>query len=212
MQRIVDLTLTLKAGMRGVAFEPQLQMPKDGWNTTNLTLLTHCGTHMDAPRHFLAEGDTIDHMPLDRCIGPARIVNLAPVQPREVLTVERLGPAANQIDSGDRVLLRTDWYHRHGTADYRDALPRVGAELARWLAERRVAMLGVEPPSVADVNNPTELTEIHTILLEAGIVIVEGLAYLDQLQKDRIQLIVLPLKVLGGDGSPVRAVAIEETQ
>jgi kynurenine formamidase len=73
-----------------------------------------------------------------------------------------------------------------------------------------VALIGVEPPSVADVNNRSELTEVHQILLRGNVTVVEGLAHLDQLRNDLVELIVLPLKVRDGDGSPARAIAIEQ--
>jgi kynurenine formamidase len=76
--------------------------------------------------------------------------------------------------------------------------------------DRGVVLLGVEPPSVADVNNMEELTAVHRVLLEAEIVIVEGLVHLDQLTSPVVQFIALPLRIPGCDGSPVRAVAVEE--
>jgi kynurenine formamidase len=106
-------------------------------------------------------------------------------------------------------LLRTDWSRHHGTSDWRDELPPVGDDLAKWLVEQGVVLLGVEPPSVADVHDREQLQRVHRTLLEAGIVIVEGLTNLDQLSGETVDLIVLPLKVRGGDGAPARAVAIE---
>lgn len=73
----------------------------------------------------------------------------------------------------------------------------------------RILLLGVEPPSVADVNDKEEVTAVHRTLLGAGIVIVEGLANLEALQQERVTFIALPLKLEGGDGSPVWAIAIE---
>jgi len=70
--------------------------------------------------------------------------------------------------------------------------------------------LGVEPPSVADVNDKEELISVHQALLGAGIVVVEGLANLEALQQDEVTFIALPLKLEGGDGSPVRAIAVED--
>jgi len=209
MARIIDLTMTLEPSMRGVDFEPARRLEVNGWNALTLHLYSHCGTHMDAPRHFLADGETIDNQALDACIGPARLIDLTPVADRELITPERIAPWAEGIQAGDRLLFRTDWSQRHGTDDYRNALPRISLELAEWLVDRGVALIGVEPPSVADVNNPEELTAVHRTLLGAGIVIVEGLCNLDQLSVDDIQLIVLPLKVQAGDGAPVRAVAIQ---
>jgi kynurenine formamidase len=83
------------------------------------------------------------------------------------------------------------------------------AGLAKWPVERQVALIGVEPPSVADVNAMPELTEVHQILFRGNVAIVEGLAHLDQLRHDEVEFITLPLKVAKGDGSPVRAIAIE---
>jgi kynurenine formamidase len=91
-------------------------------------------------------------------------------------------------------------------------MPRVSAELARWLVERQINLLGVQTPSVASLRpeHREELTEVHQILLRAEIVIVEGLANLDQVRREVVTFIALPLKVTGCDGSPVRPVAIEE--
>lgn len=210
MRRVIDLSLTIDREMRGVDIQPCRQLATNGWNATTLNLYSHCGTHMDAPHHFLPEGTTIDSLDLGACVGPARVINLAPIAPRAGITPECLGDAAAKIGRNDRILLRTDWYRRHGTSVYRNELPRVTERLAQWLVARGVALLGVEPPSVADVNNIEELTRVHRILLGGNIVIVEGLAQLDQLETDMIEFIALPLKVHGGDGSPVRAIAIEE--
>ena len=72
-----------------------------------------------------------------------------------------------------------------------------------------MALIGVEPPSVADVNDLAELTEVHQTLFRGGVVIVEGLANLDQITQPEVEFIALPLKISGGDGCPVRAIAIE---
>ena len=207
--KITDLSLPLSDGMRGVEIRTAMQLSVDGWNATSLGLYSHCGTHMDAPRHFLPDGNTIDQQTLSVCIGPARVIDVAPAAPRQLIGVDDLGAAADLIQPGERLLFRSDWHQRHGTPEYRDELPRISIELARWLVERRVALIGVEPPSVADVNNKQELTEVHQTLLRGNVVIVEGLAYLDRLESAQVQFIALPLRITGGDGSPVRAVAIE---
>ncbi len=209
MKRIIDLTLTLDSDMRGVEIQQAKTVEVEGWNAKRIELNSHCGTHMDAPRHFVAGGSTIDTVDLAACIGPARIIDLTPIGPLEPITVERLGAAADAIGQGDRLLLRTDWGRHHGTPEYRDALPPIDLSLAKWLAERSVALIGVEPPSVADVNDREQLTTVHHALLKGGVVIVEGLMNLDQITAETVELIALPLKVLDGDGAPARVVAIE---
>jgi kynurenine formamidase len=97
MSRIIDLTLSLEPAMRGVKFEPARVLEKDGWNATTLHLYSHCGTHMDAPRHFDVSGQTIDQIPLDKCMGPAWLVDLSGIKPRALITVEDLGPHQKKI-------------------------------------------------------------------------------------------------------------------
>lgn len=207
--RIIDLSLTVDQQMPGVSIRNARQLQEDGWNATTLELYSHTGTHMDAPRHFLPDGKTLDQQDLSVLVGSALVVDLSPAAPRELISVEHLSSVADLVVPGSRLLLRTDWHRRYGTPAYRDELPRISLELAQWLVEREVALLGVEPPSVADVNNMQELTEVHQTLFRGGVVIVEGLAQLDQIKTAEVQFIALPLKIRGGDGCPVRAIAIE---
>ncbi|MEM7236163.1 MAG: cyclase family protein [Planctomycetota bacterium] len=208
--RIIDLSLSLQNGMRGVDISPARRLETDGWNATTLELYSHAGTHMDAPCHFLPDGATLDAQSLEAVVGPAKVIQLAPAEPKQLHTVEDLASA--NVQAGDRLLLRTDWYKRHGTPEYRDELPRISLELAEWLVETNVALVGVEGPSVADVGNMKELTSVHQTLFRGGVVIVEGLANLDLIQSPEVTFVALPLKIVGGDGSPVRAIAIEESQ
>ena len=120
-----------------------------------------------------------------------------------------LGELVGKISPQDSLLLHTNWSRRNGTPDYREALPRISEELARWMVDKKVKMVGVEPPSVADVNNLTEVTLIHQILLGGGITIVEGLCNLDQLSQEKVLLFALPIKYAGGDGAPARVIAVE---
>lgn len=213
MRRIIDLTLTCKTGMRGVSWTPARTIPENGWNARTLSLYSHAGTHMDAPRHFSDAPDagTIDNIDLQKCVGAALLIDIPNVQPKEILTVARLGEAVDQVQNGARLLLKTGWSARADEPSYREEMPRVGEELARWFVERGVHFLGVEPPSVARVQDREELTRIHRILLDAEIVIAEGLANLDALSTRRPWIAALPLKIDGGDGSPCRVIAIEET-
>jgi kynurenine formamidase len=204
---IIDLTLTLYHGMRGVEIHPHTRIATDGYNTTNLKLYSHAGTHMDAPLHFVEGGATIDQWDLQKCIGPALVVNLSHQAPNSLITVADLAPYAGQIGPGSRILLRTDWDAHAELPDYRTHFPRISRELAHWLVERGVWLVGVQTPSVASLSDREELRDVHQILLCGSIVIVECLAHLDQLPT-QVTFIALPLKVQAGDGSPVRAVAI----
>ncbi|MFK7983915.1 MAG: cyclase family protein, partial [Saprospiraceae bacterium] len=131
-------------------------------------------------------------------------------QSQQLLTVAELGKVATQFQKGDGLLLHTDWSKYLGQVTYRNELPRISKELAQWCVQHQVKMLGVEPPSVADVNNLEEVTNIHHILLKGEVIIIEGLTNLDRIQKKQVLLIALPLKIKGGDGAPARVIALEE--
>jgi arylformamidase len=218
MPRIIDLTLTVSPRLRGVEFEPKHTHQRDGFNTRTLHLYSHSGTHMDAPLHF-ASGDgtidavgdrTIDRIPLAHCVLPAWVAEITHLQPKALITVADLGSIAQQVHPGEGLLLRSGWSrHVEDPQYFRDNFPRISEELARWCIERGVRLLGVEPPSVADVNNMAECTAIHRLLLGAEIVIVEGLTNLTELQGQRVLFCAAPLKIEAGDGSPCRAFAIE---
>ncbi len=207
--RIIDLSLPIDGNMPGVNTSAAKSLATDGWNATTLSLYSHCGTHMDAPCHFVDGSTSIDELPLEAFWGPAKVLDLTPVQPRELLTIERFALWADEVRPGDRLLVRTDWHRKFGTEAYRNELPRISIELAHWLVSKDVSLIGVEPPSVADVNNITELSAVHQTLFDGGVVVVEGLANLDKLRQNVVEFVAIPLRIRGGDGSPVRAIARE---
>jgi arylformamidase len=210
MSRIIDLTLTLRDGMRGVALEQAKTVERDGWNARTLHLYSHAGTHMDAQTHFGSGPGTIDLTPLERCTGWAWVVDLDGIADKTLITVSDLGGIAETFAPGESLLLRTGWSrHVDDPQHYRDNFPRIAEDLAHWCVEKQVNMLGVEPPSVADVNDMEELTLIHTILLGANVTIVEGLTNLGALTLEKVFFVAAPLKIEGGDGCPCRAFAIE---
>ncbi|MBI3947479.1 MAG: cyclase family protein [Armatimonadetes bacterium] len=209
MPRIIDLTMPLADGARGVEIEPTCRFDRDGWNASTLHLYSHCGTHMDSPKHVEAGETTIDEIPPERCIGPAWVADVSGVGSRDLITVASLGDVAERLAPGESLLLKTLWSRFAAEPKYRDALPRVSLALAEWCAAKRVKMLGVEPPSVADVRDRDEVRAVHQVLLRAGVVVIEGLTNLDRLRARKVILIALPLKVRRGDGAPARVLAID---
>ena len=210
MRRITDLTLPLRGGDRGVQIEPTRRLEPDGWNASTLSLYSHCGTHMDAPVHFGVGKQAIDMLPVEKLMGPAWVVDVRPISPRALIGVEHVRSIADRFQAGQSILVCTGWSDHYGQDRYREELPRISLELAKWCADSGVQMLGVEPPSVADINNMEELTAVHKILFEGGVIVVEGLANLASLRTTQVTFIALPLRISEGDGSPARALAIEE--
>ncbi len=210
MPRVIDLTLPLASGARGVRIEPAHRFQTDGWNATTLCLYSHCGTHIDASVHFGVGTETIDTIAVENLMGPAWVADVRPIGPRALIGPQHLGAISEQFKPGESLLICTGWSAYYGQEKYRDELPGISAELAQWCVENQVRMLGMEPPSVADVNNIEELTTIHQTLFKGGVIVVEGLANLTSLSKSKVTFIALPLKVACGDGAPARAVAVEE--
>lgn len=175
---------------------------------------THLGTHMDAPYHFLPDGHTIEHVPLDRCLGPGIVVDLPSDTPHAVTRAELAQAAerAGGVRRGDRVLLRTGWEERYRTPSYA-TWPYLDVDAADWLLEMGVALFGADtqgveqPPALRPANRFA--FPIHQRLLGAGVLIVEGLTNLRQVAGRRVMVAAIPLHLVGGDGSPVRAVAWE---
>lgn len=210
----IDLTLPVRDGMRGVEFSPSHSVQRDGWNAQTLHLYSHSGTHMDAPVHFgvtpssPTAARTIDAFDLDRFMVRAHVVELFDLADRQPITVEHLGSIAAAVRPGDGILLATRWSDRlDDPQDYRDNFSPISVELGRWMVQRKVGLVGVEAPSVGDVNDLSAVTEIHHVLLGGDVVIVEGLTNLDRLGSRLCELVALPLKIQDGDGCPCRAIA-----
>jgi kynurenine formamidase len=210
MPKIIDLTQSYQPEMPGVDIRKAKSLEKDGWNASTLELYSHAGTHMDAPYHFGVGDERIDQIDPKRFMGLAWVVQLDNVMPRQLISIKDMGSIADQVQVGDSLLLHSGWSSKQGTTQYREVLPRISEDLAHWCVEKGINMLGVEPPSVADVNNLEEVSLIHRILLSGNVIIIEGLTNLDKLSKDKVQLIALPLKIKGGDGAPARVIAVEE--
>ncbi len=178
-----------------------------------LELGEHTGTHVDAINHMARQyrGQSIDTMPLTMFYTEGICLDLSHKGLRELIEpadLERaLSEAALDIRRGDTVLLYTDHYRRaFGTDDWHDG-PGVSAEAARWLGEQKIAAFGVETmaPGVLHVSNK----EVHQVCGELGFTHYENMINLYQLVgRGRFRFIGLPLKIRGGTGSPVRAVAV----
>ncbi len=184
----------------------------------------HGGTHLDAPIHFAEDGWTAEEIPLDRLIGPAVVLDIAAraaAEPDYRLTAADIlawEAEHGTIPAGSIVLLRTGWSEfwpetgRYLGSDVAgDAsnlhFPSYGEEAARLLVEeRRVAALGVDTASID--HGPSRDFLVHRIAGAADVLGLENLAHLDQLPPTGSTVFALPMKIAGGSGGPLRAVAL----
>ena len=189
--------------------EPYHTIEESGYNTTRLALSSHHGTHLDAPLHFVADGAPVDRLDLAKCVGPALLVDLSAKKAGEPIDLSDLEPYRDRIGPGSRVVIRTGWDRVYPDPRYFTDFPYITLELARWLADRGIALLGMDMPT-PNGNSLQATTDVHQALLEAEVVIVEWLARLEEIPGDEFYFIAAPLKIRGRDGSPVRALALVE--
>jgi arylformamidase len=196
--RVHDLTRTLEPATPVYPGDPEIRFrvhsdyPEHGYRVTEVVTGTHAGTHLDAPAHFLPGGATVDQLPLEALAGPARVAMLE-------------GPVP-EVAPGERLLLRSGWGARWGSAGYFSGFPGLPAALAEKIASAPAALVGLETPSLHP--DGEEDARLHRLLLGAGVIVVENLAHLEKLP-ERIFLAALPLPLQGLDGAPCRVIAIE---
>lgn len=201
----IDVSVAISDGMLHWPDNPPIRLQRvlaiergDGADVSALSLGVHTGTHVDAPVHFLPGGN--DARAIDRAsaIGAARVVAVSDPVSVSPAELEHARPGR-----GDRLLLRTrnsdrPWYEE----PFREDFVYVSADAARYLAECGVALVGVDYLSVGGFPADGEAT--HRALLEAGILIVEGLD-LGAVAPGGYELVCLPLPLAGSDGAPARA-------
>ncbi len=205
-QTWLDISVTLHSGMvhwpdnPPVHFSRMLDMDRgDVCNVSTLSMGSHTGTHMDAPLHFVRAGKSLDEMPLDATIGPARVIE---IHDPESIKPDELRSQA--IQRGERILFKTQNSARcWNTDDFVEDFISISPEAARYLADLQIQTVGVDYLSVGGFKAGGP--ETHQALLEAGIWIIEGLN-LSQVSPGLYDLICLPIKVAHSDGAPARAI------
>jgi len=171
----------------------------DACNVSRVSMGMHTGTHIDAPLHFIRDGASIDRMPIDATIGPARVLQIENPESITPSELERY-----DIRPGERILFKTRNSTRAWNADrFVTDYVYVSLSAARLLVERQVRTIGVDYLSVGGYERDGD--EVHRLLLGAGIWLIEGLNLADVTPGD-YELMCLPLKYEHGDGAPARAV------
>jgi len=165
-------------------------------NLGSITLSVHAGTHMDAPYHLDADGATAETIDLSVCIGPAVVIDVS-----GITEISCQDLAASDIERSPRVLLKTGAWTN--LAVFPDDVPTLAPDVPEYLSNRGVKLLGIDVPSVDKIHSKD--LPIHKELIRCGITILESL-YLADTPGGRYELIALPLKVVGADGAPMRAI------
>ncbi len=208
--KILDISVPVRPGMivyegdSGVRLERMLSIAGgDMYNLSRLDIGVHTGTHIDAPLHFIDGAAGVDALPLEIMIGPAYVVDAT------TITADIDAATLRRLDIPDRVgrlLFKTPNSKLWERSEFSPDFFGVTEDAARVLVSQGVRLLGIDYLSIAPMNDPVPP---HRTLLEAGVVILEGLD-LRAVKPGAYQLICLPLLIEGSEGAPARALLIQE--
>jgi len=201
----IDISVPVRSGMLHWPNDPEVEIKRllaieqgDVCNVSHMSMSVHTGTHMDAPLHFIAGGKSIDQIPVDATIGPARVIEITDKESIKADDVRRAKPKP-----GERILFKTRNSGRPWeTEPFDEDFVYISQEAARLLADSKVRLVGVDYLSVGGYRK--DGVETHLALLGAGVWVVEGLN-LQKVKPGVYELICLPLKLAGSDGAPARA-------
>lgn len=214
---IIDLTYDLEEGMTTypVPWQFGYEITRlgrhgiEGRASHRVTIGTHVGTHMDAPLHFVENGQTIDQIPMDIMLGPVTIYDLSHLEEDTPVTPDML----KGQPLTERVILKYGWEKHWGKVKFYSGYPFISEELAHYFVKNGVKIVGTDAPGPEDTRvhiSKSELgtpkdSPIHKILLNGGVIIVEYLANLGKITDTKgWNWTVLPMKIKGSDGAPVR--------
>ena len=211
---LTDLTLKISPQLPSFPGSPRPQFitwaknKTDGYNLEIVFLSSHSGTHIDAPFHFIDKGLKIDKIPLGRFVCDAILFRIKKgsnqsITKKDIMKFEK---KHGKILHNSTIIFATGWYKNLSKKNYFDNNPGLSIDAARYLAAKRINLVGIDSPSIdlgKDSNFP-----VHHILLSKDVLVVENLCNLEKISGVFFKLIVLPLKLVGATGSPVRAIAI----
>jgi len=168
---------------------------------SQISMNSHDGTHIDSPLHFIPGGTTIDVMPIETTMGPARVIG---IKDDKEITVKELEPY--NIRSGERILFKTKNSGKvFAVRQYKGDFVTISPEAAKYLAEKKIRLVGMDYLTIASSDPIENVDIVHRAFLSNGIFIIEGLN-LDGVEPGDYELVCLPLRLERGDAGPCRAV------
>ena len=200
---LLDITVPIREGMVTYPGDPTVRLERvssiaDGAlaNVSRLDFGVHSGTHIDAPLHFIEGAPATEKLPLDDLIGPAEVVDATGADG----LLDRAALDELNLPDAARLLFKTTNSQLWASDDFAENSVHLTVDCAELLVERGVRLVGLDYLSVGD-------PDAHRALLGAGVVAVEGLD-LREVEPGAYELLCLPLKLVGSDGAPARAVLV----
>ena len=213
MMKIFDISLTISPDLPVWPGDPKIELELvesinvgASVNVSRLCTGVHIGTHVDAPHHFMNDGRTVEQLPLDVLTGPCFVTQLP--DGVEAITAEVLDGLGLPADI-TRILFGTSnsQFWVRGENEFQEGFVAITKDGAGWLVQRGVKLVGVDYLSVAPY---LDSVTTHRKFLGAGVVVIEGLD-LSVVPIGFYELYCLPLKLLGSDGAPARAILIQQS-
>ena len=214
--KVIDLTLTISEQIPTFPGSPQPNflnwetLEKDGYNLELLFLSSHTGTHIDAPYHFLKDGQKIHQIVTRRLVTEAILIKIRKGANQSITKddIQKFERKYGKIDDGSTVIFHTGWQKNLKKESYFLRNPGLAVSAAKYLASKKINLVGIDSPSI-DLGKDSKFS-VHHILAKSGILIVENLANLEKINSEMFHLIVAPLKLKNATGSPVRAMALTD--
>lgn len=209
--KIHDISIPLKnntvvyPGNAPVIVEQYAKIPEASSNLSNLHLGSHTGTHIDAPLHVFNDQKSLDRISIETFAGPAKVFDFSYLKPGEAVKIEDFEKSEMTIEKGDRILTKTSNSIR-GYDEFYDDFVYLDGDCADWLVEKEIQLFGIDYLSIKQRGSSDNRP--HTSLLEKDIPIIEGLS-LGEIKEGEYELYCLPLKFIGIDGGPARAILVK---
>lgn len=199
--QLIDLSVSINEstpvypGDPATKIQPAGILEKDGYEDHYVCIGTHVGTHVDAPRHMVANSKSLDQISVDAFVGRGVYIKIE----NKKFEIEQVKRA--DIQEGDIVLFHTGMSDVYHDSEYYENYPAITEDIANYLVEKKIKMVGVDMCSVDHEPFP-----VHRILLKNDILIIENLTNLAMLEGNKFQVYALPIK-LQIDGAPARVIA-----
>ena len=209
---VYDLTHTLENGMpvypgtSEPCFAPACTIEKDGFKETKISMLSHTGTHIDAPAHLIEGGRGLDEFDASHFIGSALVIDCRDIPADGVITMDHIAKYGDDINRVDFLLFNTGWDVKWRNAEYYRGYPCIDYDVVDLIVNGSYKGIGFDTISVDPVNEPT-LPRHKIILAKDSIINIENLTALDKLPDGIVMFSCLPLKLKNADGCSARAIA-----
>lgn len=210
--KIIDLTqpitqqMPVYPGAEQPVFSPSSTLAKDGFRETYLQMVSHTGTHLDAPGHMFAGAATLDQLPIDQFCGMGVIIDATSCQGE--IPLEVIEPYGGKMRLCQFVILKTGYDRYWGKMQYFEKYPLLTAQAAKYIADQQqIVGVGIDAISFDKIDSSD--FPVHKTLLSTGKILIENLTNLGEIGGNIAMFSVLPLKYQDADGSPVRAVAFQ---